>query len=47
MQPDRLTCPALSERQIMYDLLVASVWSRVILDFFAHFRFGRGRATKS
>ncbi len=27
----------------MYDLLVASVWSRVIMDFFAHLR-GRGRA---
>ena len=30
----------------MYDLLVASVWSRVILDFFAHLR-GRGRANNS
>lgn len=28
----------------MYDLLVLSVWSRVILDFFAHLRGGRGRA---
>jgi len=27
----------------MYDLLVLSVWSRVILDFFAHLR-GRDRA---
>jgi len=27
----------------MYDLLVLSVWSRVILDFFARFKFNRGR----
>ncbi len=25
----------------MYDLLVLSVWSRVIFDFFAHFRISR------
>jgi hypothetical protein len=41
-----IVCPALPvlRRQIMYDLLVLSVWSRVILDFFAHLRGGRGRA---
>jgi hypothetical protein len=43
MQPTR---SAQFRRQIMYDLLVASVWSRVILDFFAHLMPGRRRVSR-